>query len=286
MGAMTARIWRCRDHAFELGRRTLVMGVLNVTPDSFSDGGRFADREAAVSHGARLADEGADILDIGGESTRPGSEPVPVDEEIARVVPVIEGLRAARPDLALSVDTRRAEVGAAALGAGAAVVNDVSAGRDPQMFETVRGAGAGLVLMHMLGEPKTMQEDPRYDDVVAEVRDFLRERLEAAIFAGVSPSCLAVDPGVGFGKDLGHNLQLLRSIRTLSGLDAALVIGASRKRSIGTLTGVDDPEDRLEGSLAAAVWAATNGADVVRVHDVRATVRALAVADAIAREPS
>ena len=283
---MTARIWRCRDHVFELGRRTLVMGVLNVTPDSFSDGGRFADREAAVSHGARLADEGADILDIGGESTRPGSEPVPVDEEITRVVPVIEGLRAARPDLALSVDTRRAEVAAAALGAGAAVVNDVSAGRDPQMFETVRGAGAGLVLMHMLGEPKTMQEDPRYDDVVAEVRDFLRERLEAAIFAGVSPSCLAVDPGVGFGKDLGHNLQLLRSIRTLSGLDAALVIGASRKRSIGTLTGVDDPEDRLEGSLAAAVWAATNGADVVRVHDVRATVRALAVADAIAREPS
>lgn len=286
MDAMTTRTWRCRDHAFELGRRTLVMGIVNVTPDSFSDGGLFADREAAVAHGAQLADEGADIVDVGGESTRPGSDPVSIDEELARVIPVIEGLRAARPELAVSVDTRRARVAAKALGAGAAVVNDVSAGRDPQMFETVRGAGAGMVLMHMLGEPKTMQDAPRYEDVVSEVHEFLRERVEAAIFAGVPQECLAVDPGIGFGKNLDHNLALLRAIPMLSDLSAALVVGASRKRFLGALTETEAVSDRLEASLTAAAWAAANGADVLRVHDVAPTVRALRVIDAIARGSS
>jgi dihydropteroate synthase len=279
-----SRIWRCRDVAFELGTRTLVMGVVNVTPDSFSDGGRFADREAAVARAATLADEGADIVDVGGESTRPGAEPVPADEEIARVVPAIEGIRAARPELVVSVDTRRAEVASKALAAGAAIVNDVSGGRDPAMFGVARDAGAGVVLMHMRGEPATMQDDPRYDDVVEEVHGYLRERVEAAVFAGIDADRLAVDPGIGFGKDLQHNLALLRALPILGDLDAAIVVGASRKRFLGTLTGAEDPADRLEASLAAAVWCAVAGADVVRVHDVAATVRALRVADAIARD--
>jgi dihydropteroate synthase len=259
------------------------MGIVNVTPDSFSDGGRFADREAAVAHGARLVDEGADLVDIGGESTRPGAQPVPIDEEVARVIPVVEGLRAARPDAVLSVDTRRSEVAAAALGAGVHVVNDVSAGADPAMFAVAREAHAGLVLMHMRGDPRTMQDDPRYDDVVAEVHEHLRERVEAALFAGIEPGRVAIDPGIGFGKDLGHNLDLLRSLGRFTDLDAALVLGVSRKRLIGTLTGVEEPGDRLEGSLAAAVLGAAAGADVVRAHDVAATVRALRVADAIVR---
>ena len=259
------------------------MGVVNVTPDSFSDGGLFVDREAAVAHAALLADEGADLVDVGGESTRPGAAPVPVDEEIERVVPVIEGVRAARPGVAISVDTRRSEVAQAALGAGAHAVNDVSAGADPAMFPIVREARAGMVLMHMRGDPRTMQDDPRYDDVVGEVHEALRERVEAALFAGLGAEQVAIDPGIGFGKDLGHNLELLRRLDAFTDLDAALVLGVSRKRFIGTITGIEDPADRVEGSVAAAIWGAAHGADVVRVHDVAATVRALAVTDAIAR---
>jgi dihydropteroate synthase len=281
---MTGRIWRCGDHVFELGHRTLVMGIVNVTPDSFSDGGLFHEREAAVAHGAKLADEGADILDVGGESTRPGSESVPIEEELGRVLPVIEGLRAARPETPVSIDTRHAEVAAMAIEAGAAVVNDVTAGRDPDMFRVVHDGGPGMVLMHMLGEPKTMQENPRYEDVVGEVHGSLRERVEAAVFAGIDAERLAVDPGIGFGKNLDHNLALLRSLRAFTDLDAALLVGVSRKRFVGALTGVDDPMRRLEGSLAAALWCAANGADVVRVHDVRETVDALKVLDAVARE--
>jgi dihydropteroate synthase len=181
------------------------------------------------------------------------------------------------------VDTRRAVVAGAALDAGASIVNDVSAGADPEMFPVVAGTGSAMVLMHMLGSPKTMQDAPRYADVVAEVTGFLRERLEAAMFGGVEGDRLAVDPGIGFGKDLGHNLALLRSMPSLADLGAPVVVGASRKRFLGVLTGVDEPRDRLEASVAAAVWCAANGADVVRVHDVAPTVRALAVTDAIAR---
>ncbi len=282
---MTDRVWRCRDRAFALGERTLVMGIVNVTPDSFSDGAMFASTEDAVAHGARLVDEGADLVDVGGESTRPGSDPIEVDEELLRVVPVIEGLVKARPDTPLSVDTRKPEVASAALHAGASVVNDIAGGRNSALLETVSRSGAGVVLMHMLGEPKTMQDDPRYDDVVAEVHEFLRERIEAAVFAGIPEERICIDPGIGFGKTVDHNLALLRAVPALRMLGAAVMVGASRKGFIGTLTGVEDPAARLEGSLAVAVLAAAHGADLVRVHDVGATVRALKVADAIVREP-
>ncbi len=276
-------VWRCRDRELPLDERTLVMGIVNVTPDSFSDGGLFEDAEAAVGHGLRLLEEGADVLDVGGESTRPGSDPVDADEEARRVLPVLDGLRRAAPEAVLSVDTRRAVVAEDALAAGADVVNDVSAGGDPAMFGVVAASGAGLVLMHMRGEPKTMQADPRYDDVVAEVRTYLAERSEAAVAAGIGRDRLAVDPGIGFGKDLRHNLELLRSIGSFRELGVPVLVGASRKRFVGELSGVEDPADRLEGSVAAAVWCATQGVHVVRVHDVAPTVRALRVADAIAR---
>jgi dihydropteroate synthase len=284
-GRMDQRVWRCGNHALSLGERTLVMGIVNVTPDSFSDGAMFASADDAVAHGARLVDEGADLLDVGGESTRPGSDPIEADEELLRVVPVIEGLVKARPGTPLSVDTRKPEVAGAALDAGASVVNDIAGGRNSALLETVSRTGAGVVLMHMLGEPRTMQDDPRYDDVVAEVHEFLRERIEAAVFAGIPEERICIDPGIGFGKTVDHNLALLRAVPALRMLGAAVMVGASRKGFIGTLTGVEDPAARLEGSLAVAVLAAAHGADLVRVHDVEATVRALKVADAVVREP-
>jgi dihydropteroate synthase len=260
------------------------MGIVNVTPDSFSDGGLLNDAGGAVAHGVRLAAEGADILDIGGESTRPGSDPVPVDEEMARVVPVVAGLHEAAPDgVALSVDTRRPAVARAAIEAGASIVNDVTAAADPAMFDVVRETGAGLVLMHMLGEPKTMQDDPRYDDVVTEVRDFLAARLGAAVAAGVPRDRLCVDPGIGFGKNLTHNLTLLHDIASFEDLRVPVLVGASRKRFIGQLTGVDDPAERAEGTAGAVAWCAANGVDVVRVHDVLEMTRVVRVVDAIAR---
>jgi dihydropteroate synthase len=280
-----ARIWTCRDARLPLGERTLVMGIVNVTPDSFSDGATFASVDDAVAHGARLVDEGADLVDVGGESTRPGSDPIEADEELLRVIPVIEGLVKARPGTPLSVDTRKPEVASAALDAGASVVNDIAGGRNSALLETVSRTRAGVILMHMLGEPKTMQDDPRYDDVVAEVHEFLRERIEAAVFAGISEERVCIDPGIGFGKTVDNNLALLRALPALRMLGAAVMVGASRKGFIGTLTGVEDPAARLEGSLAVAVLAAAHGADLVRVHDVEATVRALKVADAVVREP-
>jgi dihydropteroate synthase len=281
---MTGRLWRCGRHELPLGERTLVMGIVNVTPDSFSDGGILGDAQEAVSHGAGLVDEGADILDVGGESTRPGSDPVPADEESGRVLPVIEGLLVARPGVPVSVDTRKAVVARAALATGASIVNDVSAGADPQMFDVVAEAGSGMVLMHMKGEPKTMQVEPHYDDVVDEVHEYLRERIEAAVFAGVEVDHLAVDPGIGFGKDVGHNLELLRKLDAFQNLGVALLVGPSRKRFIGTLTGVEDPADRIDGTAAAVAWCAANGADVLRVHDVKAMARVVKVTDTIARD--
>jgi dihydropteroate synthase len=283
---MPDRGWRCRDRTLTLGERTLVMGIVNVTPDSFTDGGMYLTTDDAVRHGARLVDEGADVLDVGGESTRPGAEPVDVVEELRRVIPVIEGLTEMQQTTPISIDTRKPEVARAALEAGARIVNDVTASRDGAMLEAVADTDAGIVLMHMLGEPQTMQDDPRYDDVVAEVHEFLRERIEAAVFAGIAEERVCVDPGIGFGKNVEHNLALLRSVSALRLLGAAVMVGASRKRFIGVLTGAEDPADRLEGSLAAAVLAASLGADVVRVHDVAPTVRALRVADAIVRGPS
>ena len=260
------------------------MGVLNITPDSFSDGGLFANAADAVAYGTRLADDGADIVDVGGESTRPGAAPLDVDEELRRVLPVIEGLHTSRPDLVLSIDTRHSRVAHEAVAAGASIVNDISGGHDPAMLTVVREAAAGLVLMHMQGDPRTMQVEPHYDDVVAEVHEFLRERVESAVFAGIAAEYLCVDPGIGFGKELEHNLALLRAVDRFRDLDVAVMVGASRKRFIGALTGVEDPAARVEGSIAAAVLSAGNGADAVRVHDVAETVRALRVADAIVRD--
>jgi dihydropteroate synthase len=284
MGAMTSgSVWRCRDHAFAVGDRTLVMGIVNVTPDSFSDGGRFRGTDQAVAAGVGMVGEGADILDVGGESTRPGADDVPLDEEIARVVPVIRGLSDLVPDVPISIDTRRAAVATRAIEAGASIVNDVSAAADPDMLPLVRSAGVGLILMHMQGEPKTMQRDPRYGDVVTEVRDFLASRLGTAVAAGVPRDRLCVDPGIGFGKNLEHNLALLRAIADFEDLRVPVLVGASRKRFIGELTGVEDPADRVEGTAGAVAWCAAHGVDVVRVHDVRAMVRVVRVVDAIAR---
>jgi dihydropteroate synthase len=274
------QLWRCGPAVIPYGARTRVVGIVNVTPDSFSDGGRFLDPAAAVERGREMIEDGADLLDVGGESTRPGSEPVPAADEILRVVPVIERL-AAETDVPISVDTRKAEVAGAAIEAGAVIVNDVSAGSDPAMFGTVSEAGCGLVLMHMRGDPATMQTDPRYDDVVAEVHDYLRGRVDHAMDAGVERDRICVDPGIGFGKTLEHNLLLLRHVRTLLDLDLPVLVGPSRKRFIGSLTG-GDVGDRLEGTAGAVAWLAGNGVHLVRVHDVREMARVLRVVDAIA----
>jgi dihydropteroate synthase len=283
MVAMTEAVWRCRDRVFPLGERTLLMGVVNVTPDSFSDGGRFLQVDEAVKQGLQLAADGADILDVGGESTRPGATPVSVDDESARVIPVIERLRSDAPDVTLSVDTRHPEVARAALEAGAHIVNDVTAAADPATIEAACEAGAGLVLMHMLGEPRTMQAAPIYDDVVAEVRDFLAGRIEAVEAAGVPRDRLCVDPGIGFGKTTAHNLALLRHIASFRTLGVPVLVGASRKGFIGELTGADDPADRVEGTAGVVAWCAAQGVDVQRVHDVKEMARVVKMVDTIAR---
>jgi dihydropteroate synthase len=276
-------VWRAGDRSLVWGRRTLVMGVINVTPDSFSDGGRFLDPEVAVRAGMEMAADGADLLDVGGESTRPGSDAVPAEEELDRVVPVIKRLAAEIPATPVSIDTRKPEVARAALEAGAAIVNDVTAGATPGMFEAVREAGAGMVLMHMLGDPKTMQDDPHYDDVVREVRQFLQGRVDAAVATGIERERLAVDPGLGFGKTLEHNLVLMRDIGAFADVGVPIVVGPSRKSFIGRLTGVDDPAERMEGTAGAVAWVAAHGAQVVRVHDVRSMVRVVRVVDTIRR---
>jgi dihydropteroate synthase len=258
---------------------TRLMGVVNVTPDSFSDGGLYLDPEAAIAHGRELAAAGAEILDVGGESTRPGAEAVSEEEELRRVVPVIRGLR--ELDCELSVDTSKAPVAAAALDAGAAIVNDVTALRaDPGMAALCAERGATVVLMHMLGEPRTMQDDPRYEDVVAEVRAFLAERLEAALAAGIAEERIWLDPGIGFGKTAEHNMELLRRLGELRELGRPLAIGTSRKSFIGRLDGSAAGE-RLGGTIASSVLAAVEGAAVLRVHDVAEVRQALTVATAI-----
>jgi dihydropteroate synthase len=275
-------VWRVGERAFDCSERTLVMGILNVTPDSFSDGGRFLDRAAAVAHATRMVDDGADILDVGGESTRPGSNAVSVDEELERVRPVIERLAELHPAIPISIDTRKASVAAEALTAGASIVNDVSGGADPDMFDVVRDRDAAVVLMHMRGEPKTMQEAPRYDDVVGEVHEYLRQRIEAAELAGIDPERIAIDPGIGFGKDLEHNLELMRRVDMLLDLRRPVLVGPSRKRFLGTILDVPE-DDRVEGTIGAVVWLVSRGAHLARVHDVREVVRAVRVANAIAR---
>ena len=255
------------------------MGVVNVTPDSFSDGGLWLDAQAAIAHGAAMHEQGAAILDIGGESTRPGAESVSEQEERRRVVPVIEGLRSAAPGAQISVDTSKLAVARAALDAGATYVNDVTAFRhDPGIAALVAEAGVDCCLMHMQGEPRTMQDSPRYDDVVSEVAAFLQERAAFAISEGIAPERIQLDPGIGFGKTLEHNLELLRRLGEIAALGFPVVVGVSRKRFLGAITGRDVAADRVAATVAANVLAYERGAAVFRVHDVEQTVDGLRVA--------
>lgn len=273
--------WEIRGTRLSLAR-PLVMGILNVTPDSFSDGGRFLDAERALAHAEEMVAEGADLLDVGGESTRPGAAPVSVEEEAARVLPVVRLLKA-RLSVPVSVDTRRAEVARAALGEGAEVVNDVSALAAPGMAEVVAEHGGGVVLMHMRGTPRTMQDDPRYADVAGEVAAELEEAVRRAVAAGIPEERVVVDPGIGFAKTAEHNLELLARLGELARLGRPLLLGASRKSFIGKVLGGLPAEERGPGTAAACVVGLLQGARIFRVHDVRLVRQALDVAEAIRR---
>ncbi|HBF34921.1 TPA: dihydropteroate synthase [Candidatus Sumerlaeota bacterium] len=273
--------WRCGDQKYLLGKRTLIMGILNVTPDSFSDGGRYYDPEKAVAHALQMVADGADILDIGAESTRPGSEPVSEEEQIRRAIPVIEGIRSSGCKIPISVDTTRAAVMREALAQGASIINDISGLHDdPMLAQLAAETGAGLILMHMQGAPKTMQQAPHYENVTRDVCDFLKESIRIALDAGVSSEQICLDPGIGFGKTLEHNLELINHTEELRALGYPILLGLSRKTFVGKLCGDLPPEERLEGSLSAAVIGVLHGADILRVHDVQATKRAVYVADA------
>ena len=254
-----------------------IMGIVNVTPDSFSDGGQLSDAQAAIDHARRLEDAGADIIDIGAESTRPGSDPVSLDEERRRVLPVIEKL-GGKIEARISVDTRKSDVMREAVAAGADIVNDVSAlSFDPSALETIADLGVPVVLMHALGDPKTMQDNPIYDDVLLDVFDYLEARVEACVRAGIARDKIVIDPGIGFGKTLDHNLALLSGLSLLHGLGLPVLVGASRKRFVGTLSGVDVAGERVAGSIGAALAAVGQGAQIIRVHDVAETRQALSV---------
>jgi dihydropteroate synthase len=277
-------IWKLRDRSVDLSRSGLIMGVLNVTPDSFSDGGQFVDEEAAFGHAVAMAKEGAAILDIGGESSRPGSEPVALEEEIRRVIPIMKRIRASLPDLLLSVDTYKAETARQALEAGADIINDISALRaDPRMIDVLKDSNASVILMHMRGTPKTMQIDPCYDDVVQEVFEFLRRRRDDLVRAGIDPARIAVDPGYGFGKRLQHNAELVRQIGQFTELGQPIVVGISRKSMIAHLLG--DPklqsEDRIWPTVALTSLLREKGARIFRVHDVRPNLESLRMTEAI-----
>lgn len=284
-------MWQTFDHLVEARPdfaglsmdRPRIMGIVNVTPDSFSDGGSFASVQAAVDHGLRLVDEGADILDIGGESTRPGSDAVALDEELRRVMPVLEGLRA-RTAAKISVDTRKATVMRQAAASGADILNDVSAlTHDPDALATAAECGKPVILMHAQGDPKTMNVDPQYRDVVLDVFDFLAGRIKVCEAAGIQRDRIAVDPGIGFGKHLHHNVAVLQAMSLYHGLGVPLLLGASRKKLIGQLCNVDDARKRVPGSLAAALTSVAQGVQIVRVHDVVDTVQAVRVWQAVMR---
>jgi dihydropteroate synthase len=272
---MTTRLWKIGDDTLDLSKKGIAMGVLNITPNSFSDGGEFFDAEAATERGIQMANEGADLIDIGGESTRPGAEPVSTKEELRRVIPVIEKLRA-KIDIAISIDTSKSEVASAALDAGASIINDVTAARgDKKMLPLAATRDVALVFTHMQGEPRTMQKNPQYGDVVREVGDFFRQQYARAIECGVDPMRLAFDPGIGFGKTLEHNLSLLENLEHLRVDDRPLVVGVSRKSFLGKLIGSNEMRDRLAPTIALTAILRTRGADVFRVHDVKENMAAL-----------
>ena len=273
----------CAGRPLELDR-TRVMGIVNITPDSFSDGGAHDSTAAAIAHALKMVEEGADLLDIGGESTRPGADEVPVEEELRRVIPVIEAL-AAQVAVAISIDTSKPEVMRAAVAAGAGMINDVYGLRRNGALDAAAVLGVPVVLMHMLGEPRSMQDAPQYDDVVADVHRFLAERIFSAEMAGIAKKNIVIDPGFGFGKTQAHNLQLLAQLRRFTELGVPVLAGLSRKKTIGELTGRDDPRERVSGSVAAHLIAAQNGAGLLRVHDVAATVDALKIWQAVAAVP-
>jgi dihydropteroate synthase len=273
-------LWSTRTRTFDLSRRGLIMGVLNVTPDSFSDGGQWVDFEAAVAHGLEMAAHGADILDVGGESTRPGAEPVPETEELRRVVPVIERL-SQESDAVISIDTMKPSVARAAVAAGAAIVNDITGLRSPEMRAIVRDTGAAGIAMHMQGEPRTMQADPHYSDVCNEIRDFFRQVFEACLTSGIEPMRLAFDPGIGFGKTLAHNLALLGNLESLRIGERPFVVGVSRKSFIGKILGSTEITDREWPTVALTSYLRERGASVFRVHDVKPNSHALRMTEAM-----
>jgi len=273
--------WLIHDRTLDLSTRALIMGIVNVTPDSFSDGGRWLDESQAVTHGLQLLAEGADILDIGGESTRPGAEPVSLEEELRRTLPVIRGLRAQSTAL-ISIDTFKGSVAEAALEAGADIINDISGLlRDPQMIDVAKASDCGLVVMHMKGEPRTMQANPAYADVVEEVGSFFTERLTTLEDAGIDPRRVALDPGIGFGKSLEHNLALLRALPEFQALGRPLLLGISRKTMIGKLLGDLDMAQRDWPTIGLTSWLREHGARILRVHDVKPNVEALRMIEAI-----
>jgi len=278
-----ARLLRCRDRAVPLGEKTLIMGIVNVTPDSFSGDGLGANAAAAIAQGLRMVAEGADMLDIGGESTRPGAEPVSLEEELARVLPVVQAL-AEQTGALVSIDTYKAAVARQALAKGAHLVNDISGLHfDPDLARVAARAGAGLVVMHIQGTPRNMQDKPRYDDVIGEISDYLAEGIALAEGAGVGRDCIIVDPGFGFGKTVEHNLELLRRLGEFRALGCPVMIGTSRKRTLGALLGDAPPDQRLEGTAATVALAIAAGADIVRLHDVKEMAKVARVADALVR---
>jgi dihydropteroate synthase len=288
---MGERIWKIGDTIVDLSKRGMIMGVLNVTPDSFSDGGEFFATDTAIAGGIKMASEGADIIDVGGESTRPGAEPVSVKEELRRVIPVIQGLRSktdppshrsGAAGIFISIDTSKSEVASAALDAGASIVNDVTAGRgDEKMLSLAAKRKAAIVLMHMQGEPRTMQKNPHYEDVVTEVADFFRQQYARALECGVDPMAIAFDPGIGFGKTQEHNLTLLKNLERLRVHDRPLAVGVSRKSFLGKLVDSSEMSERAAPTIALTAILRARGADILRVHDVKENVAALRAAEAV-----
>jgi dihydropteroate synthase len=278
---MGERLWKVGDRIFDLSRQGLIMGILNVTPDSFSDGGKFFTAEKAVEHGLTMAAEGAQIIDVGGESTRPGAESVAAEEELNRVIPVIERLRG-KSDAVISIDTSKAQVAHAAIQAGASIVNDVTGGRgDKRLMPLVAEKKSAFIIMHMQGNPETMQLEPRYDDVVSEVTEFFRQQYARALECGIDPMAIAFDPGIGFGKTLEHNLELLAQLDRLRAHDRPLVVGISRKSFLAKVTGSSEISDRLAPAVALTSLLRARGADAFRVHDVKENVSALRVTEAV-----